>query len=57
MRELRSMNKIHDAMCFSLFLNPLEEVVEDDDRDIFADIVQAHSINTVEVTEIEADEE
>ncbi len=40
-RELRSMNKIHDAMRISLLLNPLAEIVKDDDRDIFVDIVQA----------------
>ncbi len=44
-------------MRISLCLNPLEEVVGDDDRDICADIMQDHSINTVIATMIEVEEE
>jgi hypothetical protein len=49
------MNQIHDAMQISAFLNPLEEVVTDDDEDILADIVLAHSID--EARAYETDEE
>ncbi len=49
------MNEIHDAMRISQFLNRLEEVIEDDDEDILADIVLAHSID--ESRSYETDEE
>jgi hypothetical protein len=49
------MNEIHDAMRISQFLNPLEEVVVDDDEDILADIVLANSID--EARTYETDEE
>jgi hypothetical protein len=39
------MNQIHDAMRISTFLNPREEAVVDNDEDILADIVLAHSVN------------
>ncbi len=38
------MNQINDAMRINSFLNPVEENVEDDDDNILADIVHAHSI-------------
>ncbi len=49
------MNEIHDAMRISQFLNPVEEVVEDDDEDILADIILAHSLD--EARSYETDEE
>ncbi len=54
-QRLHNMNEIHDAMRISQFLNPLEEVVVDDDEDILADIVLAHSID--EALTYETDEE
>jgi hypothetical protein len=44
-------------MRIRLFLSLLEENIENNDRDIFADIVQAHSINTIEKAEIKVDKE
>jgi hypothetical protein len=51
------MNKNHDAMRISRFLKRLEEVLEDEDRDIFVDIVQAHSIDTLVAAKTKAEEE
>jgi hypothetical protein len=49
------MKEIHDVMQMNVFLNPVEEVVIDNDEDIFADIVLAHSID--EGRAYETDEE
>jgi hypothetical protein len=50
------MNQIHDAMRISLFLNWPKQNVKDDNQDVFADSVQAHSI-FVRATETEIDKE
>jgi hypothetical protein len=49
------MNRVHDAMRISAFLNPQEEAVVDDDEDILADIILAHSLD--EARAYETDEE
>ncbi len=54
-QSLRTMNRVHDAMRISTFLNLLEEFVVDDDDDILADIVLAHSVD--EPQAYETDEE
>ncbi len=54
-QKLQNMKEIHDAMRINVFLNPVEEVVTDDDEDIFADIVLTHSID--EGRAYETDEE
>ncbi len=55
-QELRSMNQICDTMQLSHFLNPLEEVVEDNDKDIFAYIVYNYSINKEIADEVDGEE-
>ncbi len=49
------MDQIHEAMRISLFLTPLQEVVEDDNGDILNDIVLAYSVD--EERKGESDEE
>jgi hypothetical protein len=43
-------------MQLSHFLNPLEEVVEDNDKDIFAYIVYNYSINKEIADEVDGEE-
>ncbi len=52
-QALRDRNQIHDAMRINSFLNPVEENVKDDDDDVLADIVHAHSIGEARGDEIE----
>jgi hypothetical protein len=42
-------------MRISQFLNPLEEIVVDDDEDILADIVLAHSVDESRMYETDAE--
>ncbi len=53
--EATKHDEIHDAMRISQFLNPIEEVVEDDDEDILADILLDQSLD--EARSYQIDEE
>jgi hypothetical protein len=50
------MNQIHDAMRIGHFLNPEEEVVEDADGDILADIVLTYSVDEARADDVDDEE-